>query len=183
MYRRHTTPPWLIFLITVAFVMGSYYLWVGVKTYLRTGGLGVEEATEQAVVVATTRAAQQANRAIPTATLFPSFTPIPPCQNWVVSVPSAVIRRAPSVESPIIDTFDGGADVCVIERVANTEWYLIDAAPETRRIEEGYMRGDIIRPLNPTPTQTLTVTPPPTVTPITPSPTNTVPPTLTPAPA
>lgn len=179
MYKRSGPPPWLIFLVSIALVMGTYYLWLGTRTYLSTGGLGVEGATEQAAVLATTRAVVIQTEAEPTDTLFPTFTPIPPCQDWVVSVSSAIVRGAASTSGPIIATLNGGDPVCVIEQVQDTDWYLVDADPRTRRIEEGYMRNDIIEPANPTPTATLTITPLPTITPITPTETPTPPPTPT----
>lgn len=179
MYRKSGTPPWVIFLVSAALVMGTYYLWLGLRTYVRTGGLGIEGATEQAAVIATTRAVIEETEADPTDTLFPTFTPIPPCQDWVVSVASAIVRGAASVNSPIVATLNGGDAVCVIEQVGESDWYLIDAEPDTRRIEEGYMRNDIIEPLNPTLTPTRTPTPLPTITPITPTETNTPPPTPT----
>lgn len=145
--------------------MGSYYLWLGTRTYLRTGGLGVDGATAQAVIVATTQAVIEATEAIPTRTSFPTFTPIPPCEDWLVDVPSAIVRRAPTVNSAVVETFNDQDVVCVIEQVGDTDWYLIDVNANTQRIEEGYMRNDIIRPLNPTPTLTRTTTPLPTVTP------------------
>jgi hypothetical protein len=172
--RRSSGPPALVvFISTVALVLGVYYLWLGAQTYISTGGLGVEASTEQAVVRATSTAVQEATDAIPTWTPIPTFTSVPPCEQWVVTVPSAIVRRLPDTNSAILDAFDGGTEVCVIQRVTDTLWYLVDTRPDTKRIDEGYMRGDIIRPLNPTETPTLSATPLPTVTPITPSPTTT----------
>ncbi|MEM6527839.1 MAG: hypothetical protein AAF653_06065, partial [Chloroflexota bacterium] len=72
MYRRRRgLPAWLIFLLSVAFVLGGYYLWLGLQTYVATGGLGVEAATDQAAVVATTASVRRATEAEPTRTLFP----------------------------------------------------------------------------------------------------------------
>ncbi|MEM6285030.1 MAG: SH3 domain-containing protein [Chloroflexota bacterium] len=180
MYRRRRgLPAWLIFLLSVAFVLGGYYLWLGLQTYLATGGLGVEAATDQAAVVATTASVRRATEAEPTRTLFPTFTPIPACEDWIVSVPTANIRNAPSVESAVVGSAVGGRIMCVIERVGDTDWYLIDLNTDTRRIEEAYMRNDTIESLAPTPTPTISPTPLPTVTPITPTVTNTPLPTPT----
>ncbi len=184
--RRNSGPPaWLVFLSSVALVFGAYYLWLGGRNYLATGGLGVVEATARAEVVASSTAAENARLAIPTTSPIPTFTPIPECQEWVVTVPSAIVRERPSTGSAIADTFEGGTEVCVIERVTDTAWYLIDRRSDTRRIEEAYMRGDVIRPLNPTATPSDTATPPPTVTPTvtaTPSDTPVIVPTDTPDP-
>lgn len=167
--RRGGGPPaWFIFLLSVAFILGAYQLWLGARNYVRTGGLGVVEATERAVVISTATAVQRATQAIPTATLIPTFTPPPPCQDWVVTVSSANVRFLPDTNAQVVRVFEGGTTICVIERVPDTTWYKIDANPETRRIDEAYMRGDVIRPLNPTETPTLSPTPLPTVTPVTP---------------
>ena len=72
-----------------------------------------------------------------------------------------------------------GETVCVIAKEANTEWYVLDDNPLTRRLEPVYMHEDIIRALNPTPTPTRTFTPSPTTSP---SPTFTKSPTPTPLP-
>jgi hypothetical protein len=178
--QNNRTPPWFVFLTTIALILGGYYLLLGVRDYVRTGGLGVVEATEQAVVQSTATAVRRATDAIPSPTLIPTFTPIPECQDWLVSVPSAIVRGAPNTAGPIVDVFDENALVCVIRNLPETDWYLIDARPDTSRIDAGYMRGDIIRPANPTPTPTLSPTPLPTVTPITPTPSFT--PSTTPTP-
>ena len=181
-------------------MLGGYYLLLGFQTYLSTGGLGVEAATERAAIIATTQAVEAATNAVPTNTLFPSRTPIPPCEIWLVDVESAIIRRFASTDSAIVEARERGAEVCILEPVGQTEWYLVDVDPDTRRVEEGYMRNDVISPLNPTLTPSDTVTPLPTVTPIvptetpvptqtftpdpdtSPSPTRTPSPTSTPAP-
>jgi hypothetical protein len=178
--RRNGPPTWFIFLTTVALILGGYYMLLGLRDYIRTGGLGVVEATLQAEVQSTATAVRRATNAIPTETLIPTFTPVPDCEDWQVTVPSAIIRRAPNTGSAIVDVADAGEVVCVIRQVAESEWYLVDVRPETRRIDEGYMRDDIITPLNPTSTPSLTPTPLPTVTPITPTPSFT--PSVTPTP-
>lgn len=179
MYRRSGPPPWFIFILSLAAVLGGYYLILGTQTYFSTGGLGVDAATERSALIATTQAVEAATEAVPTRTLFPSRTPVPDCQNWVVTVSSGIIRRSANTGSPIVDARDEGEVVCVISSVGETGWYLIDVDPESNRIEEGYMRDDIIRPLNPTPTPSRTVTALPTVTPITPTVTATPLPTRT----
>lgn len=160
-------------------MLGGYYLVLGARDYVRTGGLGVVEATEQAIVISTATAIQRATAAIPTETLIPTFTPVPPCQDWVVTVESAVVRMLPDTDAPLVSVMNGGDTVCVIRRVPDTLWYLIDANPDTTRLDEAYMRGDIIRPTNPTATPTLSPTPLPTVTPITPTVTPTLDPDMT----
>jgi hypothetical protein len=176
-YRRGSAgpPAWLIFIIAVAMVFGVYYLWTGFQNYLRTGGLGVVEATERANLIASSTADQIAS--IPSITPRPSFTPIPECQNFIVSVPSAIVREVPASNGPILTSLSQGTSVCVLGRDEGSEWYTIDNNPETRRLELAYMHETVIEAVNPTPTITLTPTPLPTVTPapsltpsITPSP-------------
>jgi len=202
---RSGPPAILVFLLAVALVFGVYYVWQGVQTFLRTGGLGVVEATERAQNVDTATAVRVTRMATLPATLLPTSTDVPPCQEFRVSVPAGIVREGPSTSSPVKTQLREGETVCVLGREAGSEWYSIDLNPSTRRIELAYMHETIIEAINPTPTpsDTLTpsntVSPPPTVTPVpteaatrTPSPlpsytrdprfTNTPLPTLTPSP-
>lgn len=182
MGRRRTLnnpgpPAWFVFLTTVALILGGYYLWLGGRDYVRTGGLGVVEATERAVLLSTETAEFIALVSTPTTTPRPSFTPVPECQAFTVTVSAAVVRLQPDTNSPQVDVFEQNEEVCVVERVLETEWYLIDVRPETTRLDEGYMRDDIIQALNPTSTPTTSPTALPTVTPTeteTPTPTLTI---------
>lgn len=170
--RRGGPPAWFVFLIAVALVFGLYYLWIGFRDYTLSGGLGLIAATTQAALDGTATAARLSDLQTRAPTGLPTFTPIPPCQDFVVTVPSAIVRDQPSTSGGIIDTLSEGALVCVISREGSSEWFLIDTNPVTRRVEPGYMREDIIEALNPTPTASATYTPPPTVT-DTPTPTAT----------
>ncbi len=177
-------PAWLIILVAVALVFGGYYVWLGVSNYLRTGGLGVVEATARAVVIASATADRVFSQ--PSSTLPPSLTPIPECQEFFVSVPQAIVRAAPNTGGEVVTQLAQGTSVCVIGRAdENNEWYVIDSNPDTRRIEFAYMHETIILPADPTATPTRTVTPPPTITSVptlTPSttPTRTLTPTIDP---
>jgi len=179
-YRRGGPPSWLIFLLGIAVVFGLFYLWTGIQNFIASGGLPIFEATEQAVEVATETAVQvQTQQTVSTIPPRPTATPFPECIDFVVNVPSAVVREGPTTGSLALDSITEGEVVCVISRAeTNPEWYLIDENPATRRIEPAYMFEDIIQALNPTPTPTNTFTPAPTVTPV---PTAT--PTLSPTPA
>ena len=158
-------PTWLIFLIAIAVVFGGYYLWLGVSNYLRTGGLGVVEATERANVIATATADRQS--AAPSRTVPPTLTPIPPCQEFFVSVPSAIVRQAPNTNSAIVTQLSESESVCVIGRAEeDADWYIVDGNSATRRIEFAYMHESIIRAADPTPTPSRTPTQLPTVTPV-----------------
>jgi hypothetical protein len=161
---RDKTPSWVVFLLGAALVFGLYYIGIGIRDYLRTGGLGVVEATQRADIINTATAVQVESRE-GTATPIPTFTPIPACTDFTVIVPSAVVRQTPSTDAPPVAQYSLGTIVCVLGRApGNAEWYLIDTNPRTRRIDEAYMREDLIEALNPTPTPTMTFTPPPTVT-------------------
>lgn len=179
--NRGGPPGWFVFLSGVAFVFGIYYIYVGALTFFETGGLSVIGATEQAQLnmTATMERRLDMNLALPTRR--PTATPVPECQIFVVTVPSAIVRALPSTTAPIVKTQREGEEVCVIERVEGTSWYLVDSEPATRRIDTAYMRDDLIRPRFPTPTPSATLPPPPTIT-NTPTPTITLTPSITPTP-
>lgn len=171
-YRRQSGPPaWLIFLVAVALVFGGYYLWLGVQNFLRTGGQGVIEATEQANIFATATAIVLPATFAPAPRLSP--TPTPSCTDFAVIVPNARVREEPRETAPIIASFFENEIVCVLGKPApESEWYTVDYKPETRRLDIAYMHESVIEAVNPTPTPTNTSTPLPTVTP-TESPTRT----------
>lgn len=177
-YRRNGgLPGWVVFLIAVATGLGGYYIWLGVQDYVRAGGLGIVEATQRADIIASaTQARAVTITAIaPIITQFPTPTAVPPCQDFEVAAPVAIIRDRPSTNGAILEQVPQGTVVCVIGRVDDNpenEWYVLDYNPRTRRLDEAFMREDVIVPLNPTPTPSNTVTRPPTVTPLptTPSP-------------
>jgi hypothetical protein len=158
-------PAWLVFLLGAALIFGLYYLWQGAQNFLRTGGLGVQESTQVADVVSSatarrdTQVLSEDNR-----TRVPSATPIPPCQDFVVTVPNAIVREGPSSAAGIVTSYKAGDPVCVISIAPDSEWYLIDMTPSTRRLDAAYMNQTVIRAVNPTPKPTITVTPLPTVT-------------------
>jgi len=177
-------PAWLVFVVAVAIVFATYYLWLGVQNYLRTGGLGVAEATRQAELIITATAVRV--QSVPSLTPVPTFTPVPPCQDFVVSVPSAIVRDQPNPRAAIVTSLAAGETVCVLGREGSSEWYSIDHNPRTRRLELVYMHETVIEAVNPTPTPSLTPTPLPTVTPLpsaTPTPSPEPRPTRTPDPA
>jgi hypothetical protein len=169
-----------VFLIGAALVFGLYYLLQGAQTFLRTGGLGVVEATRQAEIVASATQ-QRATRVVAQITALPSATPQPTCTDFRVIVPSAIVRDAPSPSAAVLRGFSQGEIICVLWREPGSEWYTIDRDRSTRRRELAYMHESVIAPVNPTATLPPTTTPPPTLTPsITPSQLPTEPPTSTP---
>jgi hypothetical protein len=181
-----SVPPWLIFLLAIAVVFGGYYVWTGVQNFMRTGGLGIRESTERARLIATaTRETVQTREAIRetrVATIRPTPTDVPPCQDFVVIPAQAVIRQLPSTNSELVEQVPAGTILCVIAREPGTDWYLLDINPRTRRLDSAYIREDLVRAANPTLTPSRTFTALPTVTP---APTTPAPPaslTFTPAP-
>jgi hypothetical protein len=145
---RGGPPAWLVFLVGVALVFGLYYVWLGLRNFLQTGGLGVMEATERAIVIHTATAERIEEIRLSQPTARPTSTPIPACQDFVVIAPSAIVRERPSTNANIITSFSEGTVVCVVGREPDTEWYLVDANPRTRRFDPAYMHDSIIRALN-----------------------------------
>ena len=171
---RNAGPPgWFVFLLGLTFIFGVYYLYAGFRDFLESGGQSITQATEQAEVLAATAAIEQEVYESRLPTRRPTSTPIPPCQEFVISVPSAIVRSLPTTNSDYVDSFSQGTTVCVMSRFQDSDWYLIDYEPVTRRVEEAYIREDLMRPANPTPTPTntieaipaATITPTPTLTP------------------
>lgn len=162
----------LIFLIAGALVFGVFYACQGLQSFIVTGGLGVVEATNRAVIVNTVTAERvERSFALDDVTAPATTTPIPDCQDFIVSVPNAIVRDAPTQASAILTSYSQGAEVCVLQRAnanPDSEWYAIDTNPGTRRPDLAYMHETVIEAVNPTGTPTITVTPLPTVT-ITPS--------------
>ncbi|MCS7069944.1 MAG: SH3 domain-containing protein [Anaerolinea sp.] len=160
-------PPWLVFLIAVALVFGGFYLVRGVQDFMRTGGLGVSEATARAQMISTATAVRVTRMATGGFTPLPTGTPIPECIDFRVSVSNAIVREQPSFNAPIVTSFNSGTEVCVLGRAEqNAEWYIIDADRTTRRRETAYMHESVIEAVNPTATPTRTPTPSRTPTPL-----------------
>lgn len=162
------TPAWLIVLIAGAFVFGFFYVVQGVQTFFRTGGLGVQEATQRAFVGETATAVRVTQRATVGFTPQPTFTPPPECIDFRVTTDSGMVRASPSFNGQPVTSIRGGEIVCVLERVG--EWYTIDSNTETRRRELAYMHESILEAANPTatpsPTAPATPLPAPTDTPL-----------------
>ena len=162
--QRSGPPSWFIILLGIAIVFGVYYLWLGLRNFMSTG-VTAAESTLQASDQSTATAIRIEEIVFNAPTLLPSITPVPPCQDFVVRVPIAIVRAGPSISSRIVAGLREGDTVCVITMLPDTEWYLIDENARTRRIDEVYMHRDILRALNPTATPTITLTPTNTLTP------------------
>ncbi len=175
MRRRQSNPPTLlVLLIAAALVFGFFYVMQGLQTFMQTGGLGIDESTQRAVII---RSATAENQFVPGQVAFtprPTSTPLPDCQDFRVSVPAGIVRAAPALSAEVITQHAQGTIICVIARDPNSEFYTIDANPNTRRLDLAYMHETILQAINPTPsvaptlTASNTVSPAPTVT-ITPS--------------
>lgn len=171
--QRSGPPSWFVILVGIAIVFGVYYMWLGLRSFMASG-VSVSESTQQANEQSTATAARIEEIVQHAPTPLPSFTPVPPCQEFIVRVPIAIVRAEPSTSSRIVSSLREGEAVCVITMMPDSEWYLIDENMLTRRIERVYMHRDIVRALNPTPKPTATTIPS-----ATPSPTETAPPTPT----
>ncbi len=180
-YGQRTEPPsWFVILVGMAIVLGMYYLWDGWRNF-RATGVSVSASTQQASDQSTATAIRIQEIEFNAPTLLPSITPVPPCQDFAVRVPIAIVRAGPSISSRIVAGLREGETVCVITMLPDSEWYLVDENERTRRIEEVYMHRDILLALNPTATPTITPTPTNTVTPTaSPTPTDTPLPTAVP---
>ncbi|MCA9885682.1 MAG: SH3 domain-containing protein [Anaerolineae bacterium] len=162
--RRSGPPSWFIFLIAIAIVFGIYYVFIEARNFFASGALSPINATQEAELEATATIERRlAQDALPTRR--PTTTPPPECQIFVVSVPSAIVRDQPSTAGRLLESIPEGTEVCVIQREGSSDWYLIDRNTITNRIEVGYMRDDLVDPLNPTPTPSDTMPPPPSITP------------------
>ncbi len=180
--RRAGPPSWFVILLGIAIVFGLYYLWIGLRGFM-SSGLTVVESTRQAIERTTATAVRIVELQYLAPTPLPTYTPVPPCQEFVVIVRSAIVRSSPSTDSRIVEAIKEGETVCVIAKQPNTEWYVLDKNTLTRRLEPVYMHEDIIRALYPTDTPTRTPTATPSNTPtasFTPSDTSTASPTLHP---
>ncbi len=178
--RRAGPPSWFVILLGIAIVFGLYYLWIGLRSFM-SSGLTVVESTRQAIERTTATAVRIVELQYLAPTPLPTYTPVPPCQEFVVIVRSAIVRASPSTDSRIVEAIKEGETVCVIAKQPNSEWYVLDKNTLTRRLEPVYMHEDIIRALYPTDTPTPTPTATPSATPtasFTPSDTSTAWPTL-----
>src|SRR5688500_4685269 len=114
-------PAWLVILVAVALVFGAFYLWQGVQNFFRTGGRGVQEATERAKIVTTGTAEREIRASQDDSTRRPTNTPVPECQDFVVDVPNAIIRETPSANGTILTSLNEGEHVCVLGREPESE--------------------------------------------------------------
>lgn len=182
-------PAWLIILVGAMLVFGGYFIWTGVRNYMRGAFETFSSPTQVAQApLNTTDVPTLEARFTP----IPTRTPVPICQDFVVTVSEAIVRECASTNCAIASTYREGAIVCVLERdYVNAEWYIVDLDSSQFFTSIAYMHESLMRPLNPTLTPSVTNTPLPTLTPAptqtplptpeaTATPATAVPPTVTP---
>jgi hypothetical protein len=180
-HHRSGPSPLTIILVGALFVFGGYYVWTGFLSFLEDQGDITARATREAFASATARAAPEIR---PTLFMAPAtFTPLPPCKWFAVSVENAVYRECPAqnnIECPVREVIPYGTELCIYGRVPNNdEWYVVELNPEGAYRDTVYIHESVVEAVNPTPTVTPTNAPLDLPT-ISPTPSNTPPPTVTP---
>lgn len=181
MSRHSSGPsPLLIVVIGALLVFGGYYVWIGFLQFLEDQGDITADVTREARITATAQSRQPVS--LPTIYVPATLTPLPPCQNFYVSVERAVYRECPAQddrECPVRDIILEGTELCIYDRVPNNqEWYVVELNPGGTYRDLVYIHQSVVRASDPTLTPTITFTPLPTITAI---PTETVLPSPTPS--
>ncbi len=163
-YRSGPSPV-LVVVIAAFLVFGGYFVWTGLLNFFEAQGDINHNITQVARSTETAEARPTATRPY-----FPvTFTPLPPCQTFVVDVESAVYRECPSKDNtkcPVRDTVPYGTELCVYARAPeNPEWYVVELNPGGAYRDIVYIHESVVEAANPTPTPSLTFTPAPTVSP------------------
>lgn len=191
-YRQSGPSPLVIIIFGALLVFGGYYVWTGFLRFLEDRG----DITAQVTREAQSTVIAQSVTPRPTIFVPATFTPLPPCQMFMVYyVDRAAYRDCPSEDNqrcPPVDVLVYGTEVCVYARAPeNPEWYVIDLNPEGAYREIVFIHESVLKAMNPTPVPSMTFTPLPTVSPLpsntptpspVPSPTQTVDPASTPLP-
>jgi hypothetical protein len=164
-HYRSGPSPWLIIVVGALVVFGGYYVWTGFLSFLEDEGNITAQNTREAFSTATAQAVTQR----PTLFMPVTFTPLPPCQMFAVSVERAVYRECPLQDNrqcPVREVVPYGTELCVYARAPeNPEWYVVELNPGGAFRDVVYMHESVIEPVNPTPTPTTTFTPLPTISP------------------
>lgn len=177
-------------------VFGGYFVWRGFLAWVDAGGDITAPVTAAASTIDSQAAAAQTatlnlGTTIPLNFLLVSPTPARECMVFRVIVIRARIRECPMTTCPTMDQPAQGAQICVYgpapidPKYPDAEnWYEVNLDPNDPLPRIGYMRNDLIEPINPTKRPTRTATSLPTITltrtkrpTITPTPTDTLPPT------
>lgn len=88
-YRRSGPSPILVVAIGALLVFGGYYAWTGFLSFLEDQGNLTAPVTRQAITTATAGSGSS-YISFPTVFVPSTFTPLPACQTFVVSVERAV---------------------------------------------------------------------------------------------
>jgi hypothetical protein len=173
--RGDSPGPLLITLIAATLVFGSYLMWMGFTEWMDENAAEsrAQDATQESQITATF----EELRNQPTLVLFPTNTPIPPCQYFTVKGPQAAfVRECPSTNCEDVSFVEANDVVCVVglgrtEEYPNvSDWYAVILEPDDFLPDVYYMAALTLRSNNPTPRPTNTFEPLPTVTPIPPTP-------------
>jgi hypothetical protein len=185
--RRGPSTP-LVIVITITLVLTCFLIWFGTLNWFQSHGFPGSEQTQ----TANPDSASTSDPRFPTFDLGPSPTPIPECMDFQVDVSSALMRECPDQSCQIRFTVNYQHRVCVYGKAeASTdyplgnEWYVVDINANGAFRDLVYMHESVLKPVNPTPRPTQTLTPLPTIT-LTPTftlPPTQVLPTITPLPA
>ncbi len=168
-YGSRGPSPLTITLIAAVMVFGGYLLWSGFMNWLDTGQTQgrIDEQTREAAFTAT--AEEVLNQ--PSVRLFPTSTPIPPCEFFYVKGPQAAfIRECPSTNCDDVGYVDPDEAVCTVGRATDPdyphpeEWLVILLDPDAIIAEFAYMHESVLKAANPTATSTSTPEPLPTIT-------------------
>lgn len=188
MYTRQSNrfPVWLVGLIAMILVFGTYFLWRGFMGFVESAGDITYQITNVAVQTAQQLTETFSVIEAPTFSrsnfVFSTPTPTRPCEDFYVTVVRARVRECPSETCETIERPFENNIICVYGVVPNApDWYEVNLDPKDPLPRIGYMHNSVIYPVHPTkrPTRTPTApspTPLPTVTPI---PATQMPPTAT----
>jgi hypothetical protein len=168
-YGRGPSPA-IVVLVAVVMVFGGYLLWTGFTAWIDLGSEQARIARRTEVIQASETAAAFFDR--PTIIVFPSITPIPECEYFVVRGPQpAFVRECPSTTCKDVGYVDPEVIVCTVGRAddpqytRSSEWLKVILEPDEILPKIVFMHQSVLRALKPTPTPTPTFEPLPTVTP------------------
>ena len=169
MYPRSSeggTPVWLVAAIGIILVIGVYFVWSGLTSFMSAHG----NINAQVTVLAANATQTEIQLAIDLATPIPipTKTPMRPCQDFKVSAPIAIVRDCARANCPTREAkLSQGALVCVYGTAPeSTSWYQVNMRPTGIFPDIAYMSRDVLYALNPTPYPSRTYTPLPSVTPL-----------------
>jgi hypothetical protein len=186
MYRQSRgTPVLFLALLAGMLVFGSYFVWRGFLAWVDSGGDITAPVTAAAAGTEENSVAQMSTLSlgttVPLNLLLVSPTPARECMLFRVIVIRARIRECPATTCATMDQPAQGAQICVYgpaqidpQYPDAQNWYEVNLDPNDPLPRIGFMRNDLIEPINPTKRPTRTATALPTITP-----TRTIRPTIT----